>query len=87
MSDVVSGDDILEAMDFPMSSEFNPILSDDFGWTGTDHEWIDNTDEDWEIQQFGDSCSVSEGEEDDVSNLVYMNDVEDITADNIINDS
>lgn len=43
MSDPVSDDSILEAMDFPMSSEFYLILSDDFGWTpvGTDHESIE----------------------------------------------
>lgn len=46
---------------------------DDFGCTGTDHESNNNTDEDPEFKLLGDSRSVSEGEEDDVSNLEYMN--------------
>lgn len=89
----MSDDDIMEAMDFPMSSEMDPIPSDDFGWTGTDHESVENTDEDLDFQPVGDSRSVSEGEDDDVSDLVYINNEEDATAqedvptDDLINDS
>lgn len=55
--------------------------------TGRHWSWVNrNTDEDPEFQLSGDSRSVSEGEEDDVSDLVYMNDAEDITAEDIIND-
>lgn len=50
MSDIESDDEILEAMGFPMSSKIDPIQLDDFGWTGTDHESIDNTNEDPEFQ-------------------------------------